>query len=98
MGAGSGSGSEQSHAQSFPGGDKVLVQGGQRKSPALREFQIRGVVQSQPVTFSQPGCSRPCLVGGFRIQRDGQAAQKARKPMPTSPVKAPSAFGHQEPV
>ncbi len=92
------SGSKQRHAQSFSGSDEVLVEGGERQFPALREFQIGSVVQGEPVAFSEPGRGGPCPVSGFRIQRDGQAAQKARKALPPFRVKAPSAFGHQKPV
>src|SRR5229473_1197428 len=96
--AGLRSGSEQRHAQSLSGFDEVPVQGGERQFPALREFEIGSVVQGEPVAFSQPGRGRPCLVSGFRIQRDGQAAQKAREALPLLGVEALSAFGHQKPV
>src|SRR6266851_5873907 len=80
------SASEKRHAQSFSGSEEVLVQGGERKFAALREFQVGSVVQGEPVAFSQPGRRRPCLVSGFRIQSDGQAAQKARKALPAFAV------------
>src|SRR6266849_9223752 len=96
--AAASSGSKQRHAQSFSGSDEVLVEGGERQFPALREFQIGSVVQGEPVAFSEPGRGRPCLVSGFRIQRDGQAAQKARKALPAFAVNTLSTFGHQEPV
>jgi len=60
---------EQRHVQSFAGSDQVFVQRSEWKFAALREFQIRSVVQSEPVAFSQPGRRRPCLVGSFGIQR-----------------------------
>src|SRR5713101_1501419 len=55
------SGSKQRHAQSFSGSDEVLVEGGERQFPALREFQIGSVVQGEPVAFSEPGGGGPCL-------------------------------------
>ncbi len=50
--------SEKRHAHRFSGSDEVRVQGGEWKAAALREFQVRDVVQGEPVAFSQPGRPR----------------------------------------
>src|SRR5216683_5665868 len=76
--------------RAFPALNEVLVEGGERQFPAQREFQIGSVVQGESVALSEPSRSRPCLVSGFRVQRDGQVAQKVRKALSPFSVKAPS--------
>ena len=80
-----------SRAQCFCGFDEILVQGGEWQFPALREFQIGGVVHAEPVAFSQSGRRGPGLVSGLSIQSDGQCAQKASQTLPATGVNSPSA-------
>jgi hypothetical protein len=47
-----------------------MVQRRERKFPALREFEVSGVVRREPVALRQLRGGRPRLVGGLRIQLD----------------------------
>jgi len=82
--------------RAFPAANQVLVQSSERKSPALREFQIGGVIHGKPMPFGQPRRGRPCQISGFRIQGDRQGTQKTRKALAPFAVQTLSTFGHQE--
>src|SRR5271157_900827 len=66
---------QESDALGGGGGAQFQIEGGERQTTPLRQFQVSRIVQSQSVACRQPRRRAPRLPVGFGIEDDWQKSK-----------------------